>query len=131
MKKILKPLALVLAILLITSSVSAAEPTPMKLCAHLNREVTGLVYGVYTSINSSQHHVIMSYSFHCKDCGRDIENIVEEYNESHSFSIDYLVEEYHMGHNHYYVYSASCVCGEKGTTKVVEPCSGPPCNVHQ
>ena len=130
MKKFIKPLALVLAILLITSSVSAAEPASTGDCPHINSEYRGTDTS-YRSVGSEGHYFIITRHFHCLDCGSYYDIITNKDYVNHSFSKDYLIEQYHQGHYHYYVYFGSCACGE---TKIIyddpELCPGPPCNIH-
>lgn len=129
MKKILKPFAFVLAVLLITSTVSAAEPTSTDDCPHINSAFIGTETST-DPFSSSQHCITITRKFYCLDCGRYFDILNFDFVD-HSFSKDSLVEEYHAGHFHYYVYFGSCVCGETGITKdPPEPCPGPPCNIH-
>ena len=127
MKRIISICAVVIALVLSTTVLTAAEPVSTNVCMHVHGEKVEAVGAAYAPIDENVHAANITYLAHCSDCGADY-NIIEHIVEAHSYPPTVYVTDYHKGNMHYAVYTGTCACGgATGNTTLSWHCFGPPC----
>lgn len=126
MKRIISICAVVIALVLSTTVLTAAEPVSTNACMHVHGEKVEALGAVYAKVDDSVHAANVTYLAHCPDCGADY-NIIEHIVEAHSYPPTVYVRNYHLRDKHYEVYTGTCVCGATGNYVYSWYCPGPPC----
>ena len=127
MKRIISICAVVIALVLSTTVLTAAEPVSTNACMHVHGEKVEALGAVYAKVDDSVHAANVTYLAHCPDCGADY-NIIEHIVEAHSCPYTVYVRNYHKRNMHYSVYTGTWErCGGVANYEYSWYCPGPPC----
>lgn len=127
--------SLIMAVLMVFSVFTMTATAAVEPAGIYHIHVGSLIHQETTyTFNSFTHTPTVTKYYVCILCEAVYSDPPEEGKpESHSYEGHDLIDQYHSGKFHYYVYSTKCKCGSTSTETLQEICggNGNPCgNIH-